>query len=152
MASSNCTFYLITQNFIADPTQRYREIASLMCSSYLIALNCIRGSDPELSQRSLFVGWLVGGLTSQRQASVSQERICTDNFTCCHTEIEVADQTLYLTQSQYTDTGQTSPSADPIMPGTWQRSHWSAWYDSTRKNPVASRIRTPDLPLQRRTP
>ena len=59
----------------------------------------------------------VGCLTSQLQASVSQGRICSDNFTCCHTEIEVADQTFYLTQSQYTDTGPTSPSADPITPG-----------------------------------
>ena len=69
---------------------------------------------------------LVGCLTSQQQASVSQGRICSDNFTCCHTELEVADQTFYLTQSQYTDTGPTSPSADPIMPGAWQGSHWSA--------------------------
>ena len=44
----------------------------------------------------------------------------------CHTEMEAADQTLYLTQSQYTDTGPTSPSADPITPGAWQGSHWSA--------------------------
>ena len=42
---------------------------------------------------------------------------CSDNLTCCHTEAEVADQTFYLTQSQYTDTGSTSPSADPITPG-----------------------------------
>ena len=69
---------------------------------------------------------LVGCLTSQLQASVSQGRICSDNFTCCHTEIEVADPTFYLTQSQYTDTGPTSPSADPRTPGTWQGSHWSA--------------------------
>ena len=69
---------------------------------------------------------LVGCLTSQQQASVSQGRICTDNFTCCHTETEVADQTFYLTQSQYTDTGPTSPSADPITPGAWQGSDWSA--------------------------
>ena len=69
---------------------------------------------------------LVGCLTSQQQASVSQGRICSDNFTCCHTEIEVADQTFYLTQSQYTDTGPTSPSADPITPGAWQGSNWSA--------------------------
>ena len=60
---------------------------------------------------------LVGCLTSQQQASVPQGRICSDNFTCCHTETEVADQTFYLTQSQYTDAGPTSPSADPIMPG-----------------------------------
>ena len=66
-----------------------------------------------------FVCLLVGCLTSQQHASVSQGRVCTDNFTCCHTEIEVADPTFYLTQSQYTDTGPTSPSADPITPGAW---------------------------------
>ena len=69
---------------------------------------------------------LVGCLTSQQHASVSQGRICSDNFTCCHTEIEAADPTFHLTQSQYTDTGPTSPSADPITPGAWQGSHWSA--------------------------
>ena len=44
-----------------------------------------------------FVCWLVNCLTSQKQASVSQGRVCTDNFTCCHTEIEDADQTFFLT-------------------------------------------------------
>ena len=72
------------------------------------------------------VGWLLACLTSQQHAGVSQGRICSDNLTCCLTEIEVADQTFYLTQSQYTDTGPTSPSADPITPGGWQGSHWSA--------------------------
>ena len=65
-------------------------------------------------------------LTSKKRASVSQEekgQICTDNFTCCHTEIEAADQTFHLSQSQYTDTGPTSASADPITPGAWQGSH-----------------------------
>ena len=52
----------------------------------------------------------VGCLTSQQHARVSQGRICSGNFTCCHTEIEVADQTFHLTQSQYTDTRPTSPS------------------------------------------
>ena len=32
----------------------------------------------------------------------------------------------YLIQSHYTDTGPTSPGADPITPGAWQGSHWSA--------------------------
>ena len=73
----------------------------------------------------------VGCLTSQQHASVSQGRICSDNFTCCHTEIKVADQTFYLTQSQYTDTGPTSPSTDPITPGAWQGSHWSANFEVT---------------------
>ena len=53
-------------------------------------------------------------------------------FTCCYTQIEVADQTFHLTQSQYIDTGSTSPSSDPITPGAWQGSQLlSHWYDST---------------------
>ena len=85
---------------------------------------------------------LVACLTSQQHASVSQGQICSDNLTCCHAEIEVADQTFYLTQSQYTDTGPTSPSTDPITPGAWQGSHWSANFEGTgmtqpRKNAVA---------------
>ena len=90
----------------------------------------------------------VGCLTSRQQASVSQGRVCTDNLTCCHTEIEVADPTFYLTQSQYTDTGPTSPSADPITPGAWQGSQWSANFEVTgmtrpRKNPGAKRDSNP---------
>ena len=77
---------------------------------------CVKG------KKMLFVGCL----KSQQHASVSQGRICTENFTCCHTEIEVVDQTFYLAQSQYTDTGPTSPSADPVMPGAWHGSHRSA--------------------------
>ena len=73
----------------------------------------------------------VGRLTSQQHASVSQGRICSDNFMCCHTDIEVAEQTLHLTQLQYTDTKPASPSADPIMPGAWQGSHWSANFEVT---------------------
>ena len=69
------------------------------------------------------VCWLVGCVTSQQHSSVSQGRICSDNFTCCHTEREVADPSFYLTQSQYTDTGPTSPSADPITLGAWLGSH-----------------------------
>ena len=69
---------------------------------------------------------LVGCLTSQQHARASQGRICSDNITCCHTETEVAAQTFHLTQSQYTDTGPTSPRADPITPGAWQGIHWSA--------------------------
>ena len=42
---------------------------------------------------------LIGCLTFQQHASVSQGRICSDNCTRCNTEIEVADQTFYLTQS-----------------------------------------------------
>ena len=77
-----------------------------------------------------FLQWhvclLVACLTSRQHASVSQRRICSDKFTCCHTETEVADQTFYLTHSQYTDIGPTGSSADPISPGAWQGSHWNA--------------------------
>ena len=55
------------------------------------------------------VCWLLACFTSQQHVNVSQGRICSDNFTCCHTEIEAADPTFYLTQSQYSDTGPTSP-------------------------------------------
>ena len=82
----------------------------------------IQSSENQVKSKLFFVGCL----TSQQQASVSQGRICSDIFTCCHTEVEDAVQTFYLTQSQYTDTGLTSPSADHIMPGAWQGSYWSA--------------------------
>ena len=61
-------------------------------------------------------GWVLGCLTSQQHASVSQGRINSDHCTFCHTEIEVVDPTFYLTQSQYTDPGPTSFSSDPITP------------------------------------
>ena len=44
------------------------------------------------------VGLLVA-LTSQQHASVSQGRICSENFTCCHTEIELADPTSHISPS-----------------------------------------------------
>ena len=56
------------------------------------------------------------------------------NFTCCHTETEVADQIVHLTQSQYPDTWPTTGMTRP------------------RKNLSASEIQTRDLPLPRRTP
>ena len=92
---------------------------------------------------------VVGCLTSQQHASVSQGRICSNNFTCYRIETEVADWTFYLIQSQYTDTRPTSPSADFITPLECQ--FVSLWYGPTRKHPVASGIRTPDHPLSRRS-
>ena len=64
------------------------------------------------------VSWLVACFTSQQHASLSQGRVSSDKCMYCHTEIEVADQTCYLTQSQHTDTGLTSPKADSMMPGS----------------------------------
>ena len=89
--------------------------------------------DEEVEQKDVdrYVCLFVGCLTSQQHASASSGRICSDNFTCCHTEIEVADPTLHLTQSQYTGTGPASPSTDATTPVAWQGSHWSANFEVT---------------------
>ena len=71
----------------------------------------------------MFVGWLLNVPATCECISATD---LIDNFTCCHAETEVADPTFYLTQSQYADTGPTSPDANPIMSGAWQGSHWSA--------------------------
>ena len=101
------------------PSQRRRKEENQKSHSS----NCCCSNKAQLRETG---GLFVDCLTSQQHTSVSQRRICSDNCTCCHTETEVADQTFYLTQSQCTDTGPTSPSADPITPGAWQGSHWSA--------------------------
>ena len=142
-----------------------------------------------LSARPMYVYMYVACLTSQQQASVSQGRSCSDKFTCCHTEIEVAEPTFYFSfillagtlnrrrrkggggggggvpgenpedpQSQYTDTGPTSPSADPITPGAWQGSHWSVnfWVTGMTRprrrdsNPGSSALDADGLPLCQR--
>ena len=92
----------LTRNY----TERFNKMQQLLTRNY--------------TERDMFL--FVGYLTSQQHASVSRGQICSDNFTCCHTEIEVADQTFHLTQSQYTDISPTIPSTDPIMPGAWQGS------------------------------
>ena len=64
---------------------------------------------------------------------VSQGQIYCDHSMCCHTETEVTDQTCYPTQSQHTDTSPTSPSTEPITPGTRQGSHNRASFDVSGK-------------------
>ena len=120
MAFSSSGFHFLIGYVISvRDTEKFAETSHLSSMSAVM----VHVSHAYKNMVCLFV---VGCLTSQQQASVSQGRICSDNFTCCHTETEVADQTFYLTQSQYTDTGPTSPSADPRTPGAWQGSHWSA--------------------------
>ena len=77
-----------------------------------------------------WVCWLVGCLTSQQHAGVSEGLRSSESCTYCHTETEVIDQTFYLTQQQYTGTGPTRPNADPNTPDAWQCSHWSANFTS----------------------
>ena len=51
----------------------------------------------QLASRELL---LVDCLSSQEHAKAFQGRICSDICTCCHTDMEVADQLCSLTQSQ----------------------------------------------------
>ena len=150
------------------PSSFCQFLSLLLSSPPMLLCCCCRGSVTAghfvnyrfcnlLLAGCLFVCWLLAYLTSQQHGSVSQGQICSDNITSYHTEIEVADPTFHLTLSQCTDTRPTNPSTDPITPGTWQGSHWSAnflshRYDLTRKNPGASGVQIPDLPLSRRTP
>ena len=100
----------------------------------LTGQQCQHGWTPEVLAKSLpaqpqCVCLLVGWLTSRQHASVSQGWICSDKCMCCHTGIEVADQTCYHTQSQNTDTGLTSPRPDCTMVGARLRQvyvlpHW----------------------------
>ena len=133
-SSETCSLFPVQfRDMFPLPSAVRRHVPSSQSSSETCSLFpfCRHGGSSAVQRHvpcylSLTLQLFVGCLTSQQQASVSQGRICSDNFTCCHTEIEAADQTFHLTQSQYTDTGPTSPSADPITPGAWQGSHWSA--------------------------
>ena len=125
-----CSFYLsgAARTVWANPPLRYtRMLACQAINKYKEILNIVTTTKMMLQMILLFAGCL----TSQQHASVSQGRVCSNNFTYCLPEIEVADPTPYLTQSQYTDTGPTSPSTDLITPGAWQGSHWSANFEVT---------------------
>ena len=82
----------------------------------------------KMLSQSLFVGCL----TSQQHASVSQGRVCKDNFYVLP-HWDRSYRSSFPSHPQYTDTGPTSHSTDPITPGVWQGGHWSAnfshWYD-----------------------
>ena len=77
-----------------------------------------------LSLRSEFVGWLLAYRLSNMLVHLRDGSAPT--ILRAATQIAVADRTFFLTQSQYTDPGLCSPSADPIKQSTWQGSHSSA--------------------------
>ena len=86
-----------------------------------------RQLDINLNKSVVFVDCL----TSQLHASESQGPFFSDKYTSSSTEIELAYQTFYHTQSQYTDTGPASPMADPITPDAWRGSHWNSNFEVT---------------------
>ena len=95
----------------------------------------------------MFVCWLVALRPSNMRVYLRDGSAQTI-LRAATTETEVADQSFNLTQSQHTDTGPTSPSADPITPGAWQGSQWSAKclshrYDSTPEKSPRKRGSTP---------
>ena len=101
------------------------------------------------SKQSSFL-LFVDCLTSQQHTGVSQGWISSVNCMCCHTEIEVADPTCNLTQSQYTNTRPTSHSAG---------SHWSTSSEVTgmtqppKRNPEGGKWEsTLGLSLSRQMP
>ena len=107
------------------PPQLIRNVGANFLASHSMA--SLKPSHDDPSEHRAFVCWLIGCLTSHNMLyGVSQRRICSDNFSFCQTEVDVADQICYLTRSHYTDIRPTSPSADPITPGSWQGSRWSA--------------------------
>ena len=133
---------------LVDPVSVYCDwvrwkVGSTASISMWQHINCLSKSVPEMHYH--VAGTLSNQQTTQRpsnykclfvvgcllnvpaSASVSQRPICLDKCACYHTETEVvdltADPTYYLTKSQYTDTGLTSPSTDPITPGAWQGNH-----------------------------
>ena len=96
-----------------------------------------------------FVDCCVAQLPSHVQ-SVSQGRICSDNFSCCRSKIEAADQICRLAQWKYTDTVPTCLGADPKTADAWQlatRNRISCLRDSMGE----SRVWFPFFPHSRRT-
>ena len=80
---------------------------------------------------------------SQQHASVSQGRVYLHNCICFYIGTEVADQICYLTQSQYIDTGPTSPSTNSIMPGACKCSHVSTdFYATVRTQPGKTHVKS----------
>ena len=64
------------------------------------------------------ISWLIWCPSSTHSVSLGQ--IYSDKCTCSHTKMQVANQTWFLTPSQYTDTWMIIPGSDPVMPGAWQ--------------------------------
>ena len=104
------------------------------------------------------VGWLLACLTSQQHASVSPWWICSDNCTCCHTEIScrsnfpshpVPARTLLrqvpgrvaITVSIVQWLVWLNLKTDPIAPGAWQGSQlFSDWCDLTWKQTLLRQV------------
>ena len=75
-------------------------------------------------EHSFFVGWLLNVPATCK--CISGTDLLRQYYVLSHWDRSCRPNFLRLTQSQYTDTWLISPSTDPIPPGAWQGSHWSA--------------------------
>ena len=83
-------------------------------------------------------------LAAKRPCNVQnmyQGRNCSDHFTCWHTEIQVTQQTFYLTQSRCTDTRSASPSAVTRTSGSGSVASKSSGSQITRKTQMCGNAR-----------
>ena len=78
--------------------------------------------------------------------NVSQEQSCLHHFYGLLYWLDVAHQTFYLIQSQYADTGPTSPSTDSVTSDTWQGSYWSIKFYLNGMTPPAKVGLNPMIP------
>ena len=83
----------------------------------------VTGRDNKLD---LLLLLFVGCLTSQQHDGVNLRDRSAQTIVRAAKLRQKLQQTLYLTESQYTDTRPTSPSADSVTPGAWQGIHCSA--------------------------
>ena len=114
------------QNQLKHPNRQ-----TLACSKHFMTLHIDSLSENESGHRdrqipSVVRVGLLAVLTSQQCARVSQGSICSDKCTCCHTEMDVADKTFCLTQSQHADTRPTRLTTD----------HRPAFHSSFRRGSV----------------
>ena len=89
----------VNPNFEHKQTNKQKLLSSMLTAT----TPCLKESNkpPKIYSTNLWKQVMLlfaGCLTSPQHAGVSQERIYSDKFTCCHTEIEVAHQTFHLTQ------------------------------------------------------
>ena len=91
----------------------------------------------------LFVVWLVALRPCNTLAYLRDGSA----HTFCHIPIEAADQAFYFTQSQYTNTRSTSPSAD-LAGHPLEYQCLSLWYNSTTLRKPASSTTPPSPDLE----
>ena len=109
------------ENRLFPPDCNQGERRTAIASHAFASLFLLNDAEGQLyDDVCLLVGWLV----------VLRLSNMLDRSKCFQRQ-KLQMQIFFLTQSQYTDTGPTSPSADPITPGIWQGNHWSTNFEVT---------------------